>query len=159
MKPLSPILFLTAVQTVVWYHDEVESDADVAVEFVQQLGTIAHLEGTFASSSWPLQGLTTIDEVLAKAQREGMVRRHVAAGDVLIFRQKGARTIGVVLAVLQHGVGPMGRSVQCLVAHGRREPEYLPRVAVDVIWARPEQDDVSIRWYEGTRLKGMEEAA
>lgn len=159
MKPLSPILFLTAVQAVALRGAAVQEAEACALQFIDEMGTIAHLDGLGASSSWPLAGVRTVDALRRLAAARGMLRDAPDAGDVLIPRASLQQPAGVVMRVLQQGVGPLGRSARCRVAFGVPGPGGTNVRSIERWYAHGCGDDF-VRWHEGwPRLHGLDRRA
>lgn len=149
MKPLSPILMLTAVHAVVYRRSRLNGDPS-GLDFVQQLGGIAHMDGPCTSTSWPLAGATSVADLLARAHELGLVRAQPRAGDLVAF---GTARVGVVLAVLDLGIGEFGRTAKCSVAMATRDVNGREDVVVHECWCGTGRGDVFIRWYEVDRGK------
>ncbi len=145
MKPLSPILFLTAVNAVALRTDDAIDDEGCALQFVQEMGTIAHMEGTGCATSWPLAGLRTVEGVLSRAGTMRLLRTRPAAGDVVILR---SRRMGVVVAVLNQEIGPFARSFYCRVATASLDERGGTAVDIEELWCGRGRGDVFIRWYD-----------
>lgn len=146
MKPLSPILFLTAVNAVALRTDDATDAEGCALQFVQEMGTIAHLEGTGCATSWPLAGLRTVEGVLSRAGTMRMLRLRPRAGDIVVLR---SHRMGVVAAVLNQEIGPFARCFYCRIATASLDESCTTVVEMEELWCGPGRGDVFIRWYEG----------
>jgi hypothetical protein len=144
MKPLSPILMLTAVHAAVYRQVRRGTDPG-GLDFVQQLGVIAHMDGPCTSTSWPLAGARSVADLLQRARTYGMVRKLPQAGDLVAF---GTARVGVVLAVLDRGIGEFGRTTKCSVAMATSTADGREDIGVHECWCGTGRGDVFIRWHE-----------
>lgn len=144
MKPLSPILMLTAVHAVVYRRSRLAGDPS-GLDFVQQIGGIAHMDGPCTSTSWPLAGANSVADLLARAHTLGLVRAQPRAGDLVAF---GTARVGVVLAVLDRGIGEFGRTTKCSVAMATWDASGREDVGVHECWCGTGRGDAFIRWHE-----------
>jgi hypothetical protein len=73
-----------------------------------------------------------------------------SSGDVLVFDSpvEGAE-VGIIVAVLQHSIGPEGLAAECRVAYAVRTGRKRTEVRLVERWCSSERGDLYVRWYEG----------
>lgn len=144
MKPLSPILLSTAAQAMALPRPRGRDPQICSLEFVMAVGSVAHRSETWCGTSWPLEGIQSVPELVECAATQGMLRNEPGPGDLVVFRPKRGRRVGVVLNVLAGGVLTPGRAAKCRVIMANAGG----RIRFVEWWCSVANGDLFIRWFE-----------
>lgn len=151
MKPLSPILLLTAAYAAASRLRARHAGGDCALGFVSLMGRVSHTDGTYDSTSWPLGEPTSIEQLVQTAREAEMLRSDAAAGDLVVFHRPHLPSVAIVVGVLDVGIGPIGRTTKCRLMFARATQSGRVAVVCRDVWCRTTEGDQFIRWYEGRR--------